>query len=477
MISRARLPHAGIGPRRTAMLTSTLDVSTELKDAPEPAVPVPTLAAVPIHAVGEASVPLGPALAAAADRAPALAGPGWSRALGLLWTGQTISHLGDSLFQAGIVFLALEVTGSRAVTGALVAANYVPALLLGLLAGAIVDRYDRRRLMLGAELLRFAAVGSIPLLFLSGHLGGSLLAMAMLGRAVGTSLFNPALKALIPGMTPRAQLAGAATIFQFSEHACYVVGPMLAVVLMPSLGFVHLFTLDAASFLLSALTLAALPVACGGRPRLQGAPEPSLRTVVGEAAAGLRAAWNAPLLRSVLLLTALDNLVMTGPVLFGAPLFIKETLGLGPDAFARALTLGALGMALGSLGIWVFARNAPKGRLIIAGVLLDGLTLAPLYFCRSLGQLELMVFVHALAVPMIIIPRTVLIQQSVPGELHGRAFALVNLTVFGMSGLSAALAGLAAEAVSPAALFLLAGVLGTAVGLAGFGLRALRTAK
>jgi len=84
--------------------------------------------------------------------------------------------------------------------------------------------------------------------------------------------------------------------------------------------------------------------------------------------------------------------------------------------------------------------------------------------------------VHALAIPMILIPRTVLMQQSMPGRFHGRLFALVNVTVFGMTGISAGLTGVIVEHLAPGRLFLIVGVLGTIPGILGFRVRALQTA-
>jgi hypothetical protein len=86
-------------------------------------------------------------------------------------------------------------------------------------------------------------------------------------------------------------------------------------------------------------------------------------------------------------------------------------------------------------------------------------------------------FVHALAVPLIIIPRTVLMQQLVPGPLHGRAFALINVTVFGMTAISAGATGWLAEVVPPSRLFLVLGLAGAVVGLCGLGLRSIRNAR
>jgi MFS family permease len=415
--------------------------------------------------------------------------PTWRRALVLLWTGQVVSHLGDSLFQVGIFFLALEITGSKSWSGLLIALNYLPALALGPFAGAFVDRHDRRRVMLAAELVRGLAVGAIPLLYALGRLTPGALGAAVFVLATGTALFNPALKALVPELVPSAQLTTAAAIFQISEFAALVVGPALAaLVIIPALGTVHLFTLDSATFLVSFLCVlalapiarraahgavqAALPPTPSGRVRTKAPPG-----VWNEVRWGVREVLATPVLRGALVLVALDNLVLTGLAQIATPLLVKERLGLGNEAYAGVQTFFYLGLLVCSGIFWVAARRTRKGVAILLGIVLDGLTFIPLAFCQTLGQVQLAMFVHALAVPLIIIPRTVLVQQLVPGPLHGRIFALLNATVFGMTAISVGLTGLLTERLPLETLFLVLGALGALVGLVGLALPRLRSAR
>lgn len=443
---------------------------------------------------------------------------GWRRALALLWVGQVVSHLGDSLFLVGVVWLMLDVTGSKALTGGLVAVKFAPALLLGLLAGAFIDRHDRRRVMLAADLARFAAVLAIPLLHGAGLLDAKLLALLLVVHAIGTVFFNPAIKALIPDFVPTAQLATAAAVFQLSEQIAFIGGPLVGKPAMDAFGFVHLFTLDALTFLFSAACLVALPRTtqpmpaeawrAGPRAARRGAggegegeaeaeagavvsapldtlvdtrpsaalPPLTFRWLWTETQKVIRVVSRSPVLRTLLLLTALDNLVIMGPAYVAMPILVKETLGLGPGGYMSAMTYFFLGLTVATLTVWLLIRRVAKGRLISWGIILDGLTFIPLYFCRTLDQVQLALFVHAMAIPLIIIPRTVLMQQTVPGKLLGRLFALVNVTVFGVTGISAALTGGVVELISPPTVFLVAGVLGTAAGLWGLRIRALRAA-
>jgi hypothetical protein len=244
-------------------------------------------------------------------------------------------------------------------------------------------------------------------------------------------------------------------------------------------GFVHLFTVDAATFLFSAVCLLMLP-SLGRRQSHAAAtevlPPLTLRWILTETGVVIRAVWASSVLRALMLLTALDNLFIMGPAYIATPVLVKETLRLGPNGYMSAMFTFFLGLALGTTATWAFARRAPKGRLILLGIIFDGLTLIPLYFCRTLGQVQLALFVHALAIPLIIIPRTVLMQQALPGRLHGRLFALVNVMVFGMTGVSAGLTGLIIERVAPARVFLLAGMLGALAGLFALRVRSLRRA-
>jgi MFS family permease len=293
----------------------------------------------------------------------------------------------------------------------------------------------------------------------------------MFALATGSTVFNPAIQALGPEITPPAHLTTAATIFQISEFSALVVGPVLAAMVIPHFGTIHLFTLDSLTFFVSAAFLVALP-----RP-IQRLRRERVDTILAEVKSGIAAVLATPILRALLILGACNNLVIMGLAHVATPLLVKETLGLDAAAYAQAQTFFFLGMALASAMFWVLGRRAPKGPTILIGIVLDGLTFIPLAFCETLGQVQTALFIHGLCIPMILIPRTVLVQEVVPWPLHGRAFSLINVTVFGMMAISSGIVGLLAEAVRPQILFAVLGVVGALPGLAGFGLRALASSR
>jgi hypothetical protein len=306
----------------------------------------------------------------------------------------------------------------------------------------------------------------------------------MFALATGSAFFNPAIKAIIPELVPSHRLASVATWFQLSDYAALALGPALAgLVIIPELGAIHLFTFDAATFAVGILCVLALaPVA--RKTAHTPAPQRMLRLPTGTVSSGLvretiegvKAVAITPVVRGLLFFVAVDNLLLSGLTQVGTPLLVKEALGLGNDAFAQVQSWFFLGMLVSSATLLTVARRARKGISIVMGIILDGLTLIPLAFCQNLPEVGVALFVHALAVPLIIIPRTVLMQQRVPGPLHGRAFALINVTVFGMTAISSGVTGALAELVPPQQLFLVLGIAGALAGAAAFFSRNLRAA-
>jgi len=125
-------------------------------------------------------------------------------------------------------------------------------------------------------------------------------------------------------------------------------------------------------------------------------------------------------------------------------------------------------MILGSLTVGRLGARLGYGRLLLLGIVLDGVTYIPLLWCRSLPFLIVVSLIHALAIPMITIPRATLVQRHVPARLQGRVFALVNLVVLGTTAVSSGLAGLALDHMTAPVLFGWIGSLAAATGLLGF---------
>ena len=381
--------------------------------------------------------------------------------------------MGDSVFTASVAWLAAALTGTAKATGLAVFLGAVPFLLLGPFAGALVDRGDRRRIMIVSDLVRAALLLAFP--FVASHLGLSfpVVAVAAFLLAAASTPFLPARDALIPLLAEGRPLVRYNAAFQTSAQLAQLAGLWLGGLLLGAARddtsrVVTVIALDGATFLVSAVTLAFLVLPSSAE---RSGPSPSRvprrPSLFREALDGLADAARDPLLVGLLVLTALDNLAIMGPAIVGATHYVRDDLHLGAGHVAWFEGSMALGFLVGAAVLTRVGARFRKGPLILVGMLLDGLTYIPFFWVPSYPVALALVFVHGLFIPCIVVGRTSLLQERIAPDRVGRTFALVQLTVTGMTALSAIVAGGVAASYGAPVLFLAAGVFGAACGLAG----------
>lgn len=424
-----------------------------------------------------------------AARQQALAGPlgrlFQTRPLGWLWAGQLVSQAGDAVFDIGLLWLLLELTGSSATTGLIAMAAYLPSLLFGMFSGALVDRFDRRTLLLVSDGARFLVVLAIPLLYYLDGLDALVLGLLTFSRALFSTVFNPARDALIPSLVPPSGLLAANSLIQTCWQFGLLLGPGLAGLLIPFTGEVHLFTADALSYLASFCFLWLLPAA------LPRATQPGTRTVdhgrranllsagrqaMADVNLGLARAWRDRRIAVLLGVTAVDNLFIMGPAIIGTPLFVRQVLGQGSGAYALAMTAYALGMLTGTVLLNRFGRRFSLSHILLWGIVLDGLTFLPLLWVDSFAGLYTTLFVHSLVIPMIVVARPTLVQRLVEPAMQGRIFSLIGVCVTGLSALSVALTGWVCTRLPVNRVFGAIAILAAATGAAGWLVKEFRQA-
>lgn len=394
--------------------------------------------------------------------------------VGLLWLGQVVSQTGDSVFQIGLLWLVLEMTGRNSLTGLAGAALFLPTLLFGLLAGVLVDRVSRRKLMIAADAVRALLVLAIPLAHYLDALSPAVLLVVTLAVATCAAAFNPARDALVPHLAGPSELPHANALIQTSWQVAILLGPVVAGLMLSLTDVVHLFSFDALTYLVSLAAIASI----GGRLRRSGErarerAEPVLRQL----RQGLGYVARDPLLRMLVFVTAIDNLILMGPAIVGPPILVRDVLHADdPRAYAWVQAALAGGMLVGAPFMATLGRRLPLGKLMLWGVVLDGLTYAPLFWADTLPAIVAVIFFHSLFIPLITVSRTTLLQRHAPPELHGRLFSVIGVCVVGGTALSAALTGLAAEVMSIQTVYLVIGLGAAATALPGFLSRALRRA-
>jgi Na+/melibiose symporter-like transporter len=296
------------------------------------------------------------------------AGLRWHRDFRLLWIGQTTSKLGSSVTSVALPLVAVATLGASTFQVALLAAaTWLPWLVIGLPAGAWVDRLPRRPVMVTCDLVSLLLFASVPVAWWSGVLTiGHLLAVALLAGTAGV-FFQTAYQVYLPALLDRDRVAEGNAKLQSTEAAAQVAGPGLGGLIAQAFGAVVGLLADAASFLVSTLCLLSIRTR---EPRMgKAVRRTSLRR---ETAEGLRFVARDPYLRALTVFGAASNLALIGyqSILV---VFLVRVVGLRPGTVGVLVAATSLGAVIGAAGATRVARRFGTGR----GMLLCELVCAP----------------------------------------------------------------------------------------------------
>ncbi|HDR04051.1 MAG TPA: MFS transporter [Candidatus Marinimicrobia bacterium] len=377
----------------------------------------------------------------------------------ILAVAQFFVQLAHALFEVSLIWLALDMTGSRFSTGVLMFTAYLPFFLFSIPAGLFADSKDRRQIIRWSVTSRILIALLIPLFACGNMLSFLVLAGSAFFFTSLEAFFLPARDALIPEYVSGANLLRGNSIIQGSMQLAFIIGPAIAGFLIDWLGNLQTFLMVSALFVAASILVWQL------KPG-QRDPENPLITIDKKAVAELfthiktdkRLAW-------LIGITMIDNLFIMGPAIIGVAIFVKEDLGGPAVHYALSESFLAGGMILTSLLLILFGKKLPMGKLLIIGIFMDGLTYVPVRWIEQIEMLWVTIFLHALFIPFITVSRTTIVQKIVPRQLQGRVFAIISLSVVGFTAFSMALTGWIAELIPVRDIFFYIGIGGAISGL------------
>ncbi|MFD5731386.1 MFS transporter [Streptomyces sioyaensis] len=297
---------------------------------------------------------------------PAASGPLRIRDFRLLLAGAAAGQLGAQVTLVALPLVAvLELNAPAFQVGLLTAAETAAFLLVGLPAGAWVDRTRKLPLMIRADVVRAVAMASIPLAGVAGVLTMAQLYLVALVTGVATVFFDVAHQSYLPQLLPKDQLVSGNGALETIRSTAQVAGPGLGGGLVQLLGAALAIAADAAGYALSALFLWAIRQP-EDRPR--PVPGASLRKDIGE---GLRFVFGHSLLRVIAFTTGLGNF-FTATLMATQSVFLVRVLGLAPGVVGLVLSASALGGLAGALCAGRLAARLGQARLIWLSALVTG---------------------------------------------------------------------------------------------------------
>ena len=348
-----------------------------------------------------------------------------------LWLAQVVSSLGDWIGLVAILSLAARIGGSspEAAVGIVMSARMVPGFFFGSVAGVLVDRWDRKRVMVTCDMGRGFVLATLP--FIDSIWG---LFVASLFLEVLTLLWAPAKEASVPNLVPTSRLTTANSLSLAAAYGTFPIGSALFASLTkvaeflgthaPALDFLELnqeslaIFVDVLTFFTSAALIATL--ALPRNPRQHG------RVDLGKTFTELKDGWRfigtSPVVRAVLvgLGTGLIGGGMVAPL---GPTFADRVLHAGPAGFGLLLTALGMGLAVGVVGVSTIQNRVPHAKVFPLAVLGAGAAMAAAASMSSPAWTMLFIGLMGVCAGTVYVLGFTLLQENVEDELRGRIFA------------------------------------------------------
>lgn len=378
------------------------------------------------------------------DLTPLRTSPAFRR----VWLGAMFSGFGGQMTLVAVMFQVWRATGSTVWTGAVGVAQAVPLIVVGLLAGSLVDRLDRRRIYLVALVGSAACSVLLAVQGIAGHTPTAVVLVLLAAQSCFFAVSGPAARTFVPRLLPPEQVAAGQALNRIAFLGAMLGGPALGGLVLGWLGVGGCYLVDVATFGLAFLGAFGLPAM-----RPEGtASRPGLHGLVD----GLAFIARTPIVRGALI-TDLAATVLSMPVsLF--PVVNAERFGGDPRTFGLFLSAIAVGGAVASALSGTFTRRARTGLVMLAGsagwgIALVGFALTP----GAWAALACLALAGA-ADTLTVVSRGTIVQLSTPDSMRGRLAAVEQMV--GMAGpdLGNLRGGLVARATSATVALLTGGI-------------------
>ncbi len=392
------------------------------------------------------------------------------RNFALLWFGQTLSRLGDYVYQIALAWWVLEKTGSAAQMGLVFIFAITPSVLFALIGGVAVDRFSRTGLMLTSDVVRGVVVLIVAALAFADQLEVGQVLITSLIFGFVDAFFQPAYAALVPQIVPEENLPSANSLTSISSNLGRIGGPAVGAALVAGLGSAAAFGLNGVSFLISALFL--LPLLGVALPRLER--DPKATSVWREMREGFTTVFASPILWIAIVIFALSNITLAGPYSVAMPFLVSENMKADVDTLGLLYSIFPLGYVIGGVWLGRYKKIRRRGWLMYGSTAVAAILLGLFGFLPPVPFLIVAALVNGFALELGHLIWTNILQEKVPNDQLGRVTSIDAMGSFGLLPIGFAVAGWATESLGAPLVFILGGLLTALFSLAALAHPAIR---
>jgi len=387
------------------------------------------------------------------------------RDFAFLWTGMTVSMIGDGIYLVSIAWQVLSIENRPGALALVGVAWSLPQVVLVMASGALSDRLDRRVLMVAGDAIRFVAIGTLGLLSITDQLTIPIVIGLVVVYGAGQAVFQPAFTAITPAIVPGDLLVQANSLAQLVRpFAMTLVGPLVGGVLISWAGgrAGYAFLVDAATFAFSTVMILAMRTR-----RVPRGSDDEETSFFGDVVEGLRYVRRQRWLLIAMVAATVSLLAVWGPWETLVPIVVKNDLGGKASSLGFVFGAGGVGAVIAAA---MFGQRGTLPRKPVTAMYLAWALgmfgTAGFGFVTSVWQAMAVAFVTEGSITYLIVVWVTLVQRLVPDRLLGRVFSLDwMISTMGVP-LSFAITGPTAEAIGHDATLIWAGALGGTITLA-----------
>lgn len=387
----------------------------------------------------------------------------------VLLSSQGVSALGDAVSFTALPLLVLALTGSGLAMGIVGALQTLPDLVFGMVAGALADRSDRKRMMFLADLGRAVLTAAIPI---SVFLGGPTMLVILIVAApmsVLRALFLAGYTSSVPALVGRSQVARANSYFEAIYSVGYIVGPAIAGVLSSTIGPGPTLAIDAVSFALSGVALALV------RRDLRAPVDRPRASLMMEIREGIDFVLAHPMLRALIAFWGLVA-ISTAPLVSALAVHVTRDLGQEDAILGLILTAYGIGTVVGSL-LTSRAGRRPIAPILLGGTFVTGCCLAVVAVVDQVPILLVAALASGVAQSMVLVTYITVRTAYSPDALLGRIGSTARTISLGLQPIGLLVGGALIDLTSGSTTIAVMGIVLVALSLAFLPVRALRTAN
>lgn len=379
----------------------------------------------------------------------------WKLKFYTIWAGQAVSLITSAILQMAIIFYLTEKTGSAMVLSMASLVGFLPYAVFGPAIGVLVDRHDRKKIMIGADLIIAAAGAVLAIVALYMELPIWMVMVVLFIRSIGTAFHTPALNAVTPLLVPEEQLTKCAGYSQSLQSISYIVSPAVAALLYSVWELNAIIAIDVLGAVIASITVAIVRI-----PKLGDQVQSLKPNFIREMKEGMAVLRQNKGLFALLLVGTLYMFVYM-PINALYPLITMEYFNGTPMHISITEIAYASGMLIGGLLLGLFGNYQKRILLITASIFMMGISLT---ISGLLPQSGFFIFVVCCAIMGLSVPfysglQTALFQEKIKPEYLGRVFSLTGSIMSLAMPIGLILSGFFADRIDVNHWFLLSGIL------------------